>query len=146
MKSKQYNFYPQPDELRSFEGYLKDNGFEIITVPFESLPFKLGKGVFHSNKDYWPKKYITKGSFLQNVYEQFIETQNYYLIDVIKSYAIELSLPKELDHTNEKQAGRVYFVTGYYDAKNDWVEKNADFIETANKLLNWCKKNFGDSF
>lgn len=146
MTSRQYNFYPQINELKKFEIYLQSKGFIILKVPAKKLPFEKTNKIIHSESDFWPKRFISKPDFVEKIVHEFINTQNHYLIDVIQSNVIEFSLPKKIGEPDNAKNGRVYFVTGYYDEKNEWVKKEPLFINEAKNLLQWCQRNFTDKY
>jgi len=146
MTSRQYNFYPKINELQKFEDYLTSKGFVILRVPTKKLPFKKTNKLIYPQEKYWPASYITKTELVDDIVEHFVKNQNYYLIDVITSLAIEISLPKQMNGAENLQPGRIYFVTGYYDSNKKWIEKDSEFINEANKMLQWCRRNFKNKY
>ena len=142
MNSKQHNFIAQKDELEKLEDYLQSNGYVLLSIPAKELPFAINKKVIQDQEAYWPIRYITQEKFFDKVNAKYIEEQNYYTIDVISSQVIELLLPENINEPNMIQQSRVYFVTAYFDSGKKWVEKDAEFIDIADKVLQWGRRNF----
>jgi len=146
MDSKQYNFFPNKEELDKLEKYLQSKGFILLSVPAKELPFQISEQIIQNQKDIWPIRYITQNKFLEKVNTKYIEEQNYYTIDVISSPVIELVLPKNMYQKKESQQSRVYFVTSYFDSNKKWIEKDSEFIALANNILKWSRKNFKNRY
>ena len=145
MKSKQYNFFPSKEELQRLDDYLRANDFIILSVPAKELPFKTKTSLLDSEDD-WPMRFITKQQFIKGINSKFIEDQGYYTIDVVSSTVIELLQPIIVDESAKPNRARIYYNAAFYNDKNEWVEKGAGFIEEANKILQWCQKNFKDKY
>ncbi|MFN8256036.1 MAG: hypothetical protein U0W24_10135 [Bacteroidales bacterium] len=145
MNSKQYNFFPSKTELQKFDDYLKSKGFIILSIPSPELPFKTKQNLL-DNMENWPMCIITRTQYLDKIDPKFIEEQNYYTIDVITSHVIEILLPIGLNEFARPNRARIYFTTAYYNEKQEWIDKDAEFIKEADSVLIWCKRNFLEKY
>ncbi|HAN78225.1 MAG TPA: hypothetical protein DCQ31_10875 [Bacteroidales bacterium] len=146
MKSRQYNFFSEPAMLEKFEKYLKSKGFIFISSPAKELPFPENKLLSAANNIHFPVAYITLKDLKNGIVGKFIDTQNYFTPDVIVSPIIEFMLPATSDDSEIKNRSRIYFVSAYFNDENELVEKDKLFVSNANKVLNWCRRNFKNKY
>jgi hypothetical protein len=135
--SKQVLFYLTPKDARKLETDLRaKNEFELF-------------------EHYGPKKAPTPVSSLAEVDGAFrlvvaqkgkrpsvvyeIPAQSRWSVDVQRSNVIDF----DGCYYDKKvlRRGRLYLVTGYYDDRDEWKDKPADFLSWANAILTTAKKS-----
>ncbi|MEQ8627771.1 hypothetical protein [Ekhidna sp.] len=119
--SKQINYYAFFDEINDFLSQQEE--LCIIGLPIYNKEIKtvasLGSADFG-----WGLQYrLTNREFFDQVNLKFIEEQNYYLVDSLRSPVIDLSLCFFDKEEKYLRRGRIYLQKEYYD---DGVLKSKD--------------------
>lgn len=135
VSNKQINFYALEEEIVKF---LEAFDIEIIGMPIfnnEVVSFvSLSEAVKYNFN--WPLQYrITKQEFSSDICLKFIESQNYYLIDSLRSPVIDLTLCYCDLKQNKIRRGRMFYQTGFYNNDEVWQDKNHEFVSWADELL-----------
>ncbi|GAA0894536.1 hypothetical protein GCM10009122_42170 [Fulvivirga kasyanovii] len=133
MKSKQVNFYSTIEELLECEKELKKS-VVVIGLPIYDKNIIISNSIESAlNKYDWPYHYrITKQEFVDDLQLKYVESQNYYLIDSLRSPVIELTV-STVDMGNEiARLGRLFYYQGYYGDNGNWIAKDEKFLKWAN--------------
>ncbi len=135
MNSKQVNFYALNDELIEF---FQNVDVIIIGLPIFDKQIKtlnsLEEAISLNFK--WPLQYrLTNREFLDGIVLKFVEKQEYYLIDSLRSPVVDISLCYNNLETNRIRRGRMCFQTGYYKEDGAWQKKEKEFLDWAEQLL-----------
>jgi len=138
--SKQVTFYLLPDDITLFEAELK----AMEDVVFIAEPMYENKllivDTLLPQKNEWRSVSLARKDYLDRVYLKHIDTQNYWLIEDLKSEVIEFSRCY-LDG-NTLRRGRLYTITGYYNEVSEWKERDPEFIKWVDRIYRKFKKTF----
>jgi len=137
MRSKQINFYLFPNQLVDFETYLKENEWLIANSKSVNQSFHY-TGLIETNG----LKYIFKQADIDKIRMDFIENQNYFVINSSLSNVIEFLPPKYDTIANNIRKGRIYYEPYSYTKGQTDKLKDEHFIETAENLFSWFKKHY----
>ena len=85
MMGRQINFYLMEEDIEEINNYLSKQGLLILTAPMKANKIELAESLFVKSRDH----YITAPSLQNEILITFIETQNYYLPDILDSPIIE---------------------------------------------------------
>jgi len=137
MSSKQLNFFFSNQDLEDLESYIQTKDWLILANFSKNEPIIL-ESIFEQTKGW---KFLVPKILLSQIKMLWIEQQNYYMIDVSNSPVVELSMP--FFNVQKKILGRGRL---YYDSlgicQNERKKKDALFLENAQNLFKWTKKNF----
>jgi|GEM_PF-1051571 hypothetical protein len=144
MKSKQINFYFMPEDISEISKYIQEKNLVIYNnysanANLQKLDSLMQTKIIGKASAI---KYITSESLSKEIKNEFLEKQNYYSIDVISSPVIEFLIPKNIIQNNIIHSGRVYYIHDIYNSQNLLVSKSDLFLQIANELFKWIKKNF----
>ncbi len=139
MNGKQFNFYYSPQQLMAIDDYLHKKGFVILDSPSKDKVFPVLTSVSELSETGSYIKYLCRKEFPESLEIDFIPTQNYYLIDPIKSNVIEFIQPFFDEKLQKEKPGRIYFVKNYYNEQDELIEKPAEFIKFAEALMRKVK-------
>lgn len=93
---------------------------------------------FRENGRQWPFLFLTREQDLNRVIMEHVPARGYWSIDVVKSPVIEFT--QSLFSENGIDAGRAYYVNGYYDKDNLWIRKSDDFLTWAKSVFSTTKR------
>ena len=145
MGSKQINFYLFPSDLTKVDLLFEELGnVRILGLPMLTQKLRIAKKVGSAdfNQKNWVSTYLVMDSQLDQVILEFVEKQNYWLIDDLRSPIIELIRPYFDVEKNLLRRGRLYFKNGYWNENREWVRKNDAFLDWANLLFKRFRKVF----
>ncbi len=139
MKSRQINFFIMPDEWDALENYLIENN--LISIASTMADASLSVSSIRDNE-------LLKCLVLEkqkNALDIKKIDANTYSINRNHSPVIEL---RRSFYDTEQQLlrrGRLYYTKGFWNEAGEWKEKDADFMEAADKLFKWFRKTYKDS-
>ena len=145
MGSKQINFYLFPWDLTKVDLLFEELGnVRILGLPMPTQKLRISKKVGSAdfNQKNWVSTYWVMESQLDQVILEFVEKQNYYLIDDLRSPVIECIRCYWDVEKNTLRRGRLYFKEGYWNDNKEWVRKNEAFLNWANLLFKRFRKVF----
>jgi hypothetical protein len=139
--SKQFSFYLTPNDTEGLEKTLRrkldflilaDSSLRPVPNVLPCLKLKeMGK------ED--TTVYLVRPSDLDKIVMWQVENSGEWVIDIHFSPAIEF----DRCYISRKTItdGRMYYVTGYYNENDVWVEKDKEFLTWAQHLFNISKKS-----
>lgn len=83
--------------------------------------------------------YLIRPCDLDKVRFYLVEELDECVIDSLYSPVIEFD--RCYINKNKITRGRMYYVTGYYDENDEWIEKESEFLDWAQKLFKIAKKS-----
>ena len=141
MKSSQINFYFTKEDILEIEEYIRERKMLIIPQPLYTKELNFSHSLTeYDGKRIWSDKYLVLEKDKNSVITKYIDTQNYYLVDVLDSPVIEFS--NCIIKNNIMSRGRIYIVKNTYDKSGLSVDKPSEFLQTASELFKWIKKHF----
>lgn len=140
MKSSQVNFYIHPDDVKELEKFLAENDIVIINQPQYTTDLKFSDIIEKRTDNEWLKCFLARRQDIKSIKNEFINEQNYYLIDEFESPVIELR--RCLFDGKILKGSRLYFIKAFYDSNDRLVDKPQDFINCAQSVLKWIKKHY----
>ena len=135
MMGRQINFYLMEEDIDEINNYLSKQGLIILAAPMKANKLELAESLFVKSRDH----YITAPSLQNEILITFIETQNYYLPDILDSPIIEFDSGHMRDN-RIKMRGRVYYTKTKIG--NGSPKKNELFLKMADDFFKWIRKNF----
>lgn len=139
MKSSQINFYFTQEDVKILEQFIKENGLVILSQPTKTKEFNIVDSLLWNDTGARADKLITSPELMKQIVLKYIESKNYYIVDVIQSPVIEFFYPKNID--NKMLRGRIYYVKDSLSEDDKLVPKSNEFIELSSNLMKWVKKN-----
>lgn len=141
MKSSQVNFFMHPDDIELFGKYLAENNIISINQPQFTAELKISSSIAEkADNEWWMKCFLVRQADINFIKNEFINKQNYYLINEFESPVIEFSRSffdgKILKH------GRLYFLKAVYDSSGKLAYKSQEFITCSQAVLKWIKKHY----
>lgn len=141
MRSSQINFYLTSEDILEIEEYIKERQILIIPQPQYSKELQFSNSLTeYDGKKLWSDKYLVLKENVDLVLTNHIDTQNYYLVNVLDSPVIEFS--NCIIKNNIMSRGRIYYTKTTYDKEGNLLEKPASFLQTTHDLFKWIKKRF----
>jgi hypothetical protein len=145
MKSSQINFYLMPEDAVEVDRYLQKNGLILLAEPMpDSNLLSIDSLQYLQWKDWKIRsvKYIARIEDKDKIKIEFVESQNYYTIDVLNSPVIEIWFPS-FTTSEKRKRGRVYYVKTFFDKVSQReISKHPEFLDTAENFFKWIRKNF----
>lgn len=144
MKSKQVNFYIEEQDVVEFDQYLKQNNYSIIGQPMltkEVLKLSSLSDSRYGENLLQVKKFIVLNEHIDQITLDYIQDQNYYLVNEYYSPVIEFIF-SNISKNNKKKPGRLYYIKSYGMNETENQIKPEMFIESADKILKWFRKKF----
>lgn len=145
MNSKQLNFYVLPQDLENVQSFLVANDILLIKEPVVSSS---GSIFTDSVVNPYPapgtfKYYLVFKKYSSEVKLEWIENQQYYVVDYCRSPIVEFARGYFVPGTKDVELtrARLYFVVAYYE-NNKLIRKDTEFVKEATKLINKFKKQF----
>ncbi len=137
MKSKQLNFFITPEDRDSINIFLSKNNCYILVdkgnASSNELP-KLEEGIF--------QVYLTKKEFIKNI-RTLVTDNGVEYIDNMISPVLQFNLGGFYPYNNNLlQRGRFYFIAGYYNNNENFVDKSSDFVNWSNTIIKSFRKEF----
>jgi len=137
----QVNFYVARPDWARIEASLKELG--SLTIVHSRSPTSVPRTVpsadLSENGEPWLFFGLVRQSDLPKLLLEHVAAQSYWSIDELRSPVVELT-NSYCDGTILRR-GRVYYVDGYYDDQDQWVEKSDDFKQWAKTVLKVIRKN-----
>lgn len=142
MSSQQVNFFMHPQDLFEFEKLIKERSpVSFIQEPLLNGILEMNEGsIYTPEKEIWLRGYLARPLDTTNIRLYFVERQGYWLVDVVKSPAIELT--RSFFDERILRRGRLYYHNGYYNEEKAWITKGNDFIDWAKYLISVIRKNY----
>jgi len=137
---RQINFFMMPEDVAELEQYIKDSGLMIVA---ETMPTKEPKVLEHLVEPKNLGSYIFNPKHKDLLTIEFIEKQNKYWINEMRSPVVEFT--KSVFNQEEKtlHLGRLYYNKTQLSSDNSaTVLKDEEFIQIAENILKWYKKHF----
>ena len=125
-----------PDEWQPLQNYLEENN--IISIERKMSKKEIVQSDI--NKDGLFRYFINKK--YQNKLNINYLKPNLYSIDSFFSPIIEFSRSFYDTEKNILKRGRLYYTKNYWNDTDEWEEKPADFIQTADILFKWFRKTY----
>lgn len=143
MRSKQINFFMMPEDVETFEAYLKGRkDTEFLGLPMYKQELRIVKSLLDKGKDMFFGLFLASNFLLDKIVLKYIPKQDYYLIEDLTSPVIEFDRCF-YDFKNKKiRRGRLYVITGYYADNGEWVMKEQRFLDWADEIFKWFRKTF----
>ena len=137
--SHQINFYITPSDLADIEKKIIESGELVILHSYSptSTPRVVDTMVCKPNEPQWLFYYLVRKSDLDKVITNYIEKQNYWSVDSLRSPVIEFNscyLSK-----NTIRRGRVYYANKFYDNAGTLICKSDDFCKWAKRIFSILK-------
>lgn len=143
MSSKQLNFYAVPEDLYNFETFFKENSAKFIKLPVaDSNNLFVDSIISLDDSSEWTKIYLTKDEFKEDIILKFIERQNYFLIDDMRSPVVEFVRPIKQYKSNIVERSRFYYKKRYYSLDGSQLQKDLSFTKWADELISNFSKTF----
>lgn len=136
MIGKQINFYLMEDDLKEVDVYIKKSGLYIFPNFTKDSSLNPLSSLLDNHS--YLIKYLAVPSAIKEIVKRYVDTQDYYTIDVLESPVIELN-PGYIDK-NLKRRGRIYYTKNSIGSNG--FEKNKSFLEMSNEFFKWFRKNF----
>jgi hypothetical protein len=133
--SSQINFYITQKDLANIEVALKtsDEFFILHSSSPTSAPHIVDTMVCKPGETQWLFYYLVRKSDLDKVLMHYVEKQNYWSIDSVRSPVIEFDSCYLSE--NILRRGRVYYVNKFYDDEGILVGKPEDFCIWAKQIF-----------
>jgi hypothetical protein len=142
MKSKQINFFISPDDWEAINHFFIDHGACFIKQPIHDLKNMLTTDISTKEDGDFNKVFLTKAEYISSIKTRYLETQNYYLVDDLRSNVVEFSRGGFSSVSNDAlERARLYFVSQYFEDEIT-VKKDTSFLSWAESLLLSFKKQF----
>jgi len=144
MHSRQTNFYMLPEEFIEVQKFCEERNCVFIL-----LPVKDKSKVFSDTLTggYFRTIYLVHREFTKDIYLNWIDQQNYYLVDDRRSLVIEFVMGSIDKEKNKFERSRLYYIKAYWE-DDVLVSKDLEFIKWAESIMRQFKKQFlkkGDS-
>lgn len=136
MMGRQINFYLMEDEIQEIDTYIRKTG--LIILPNYTQSEKIEPISSLLDKNTYPGKFLSLSALINQIEKRFVETQNYYSIDVLKSPVIEFT--PGFQEGNLKRRGRIYYTKTTTGTGS--VLKSDSFLKTADDFFKWFRKHF----
>jgi len=130
-----------PDDMYEIEEYFKNNNVCFIEQPSKKEEISFIDTILFK-KDQFSHVYLTEFRFQNEIYKEYIKKQEYYLVRILESFAIEFDRGGFLYNKDRLERARLYFVTGYYNDGGSLVRKDEEFIQWADQIYKGFKKKF----
>ncbi len=141
MKSSQINFFLTKEDIVEIQQYLHDNNVLFLNKYQNQNSIQLENSLLVQIEKPMVALYFVLRSHISDLEKQLIATHNERYIDVIQSNTIEFLRPFQNEKSNKINAGRFYYIKGYYQ-NNELIDKPLEFLEAADKFFKWFKKQF----
>jgi hypothetical protein len=142
MSSKQINFFLSSEDLPEVSQFLIDKGCIIFKRNGKTSSVILNKYDIIKNSENIFQVCLTKESYQNNIYYEYLESSDSYYVDFLKSYCIEFSIGGFYPYSNKEfHASRLYYVFSYYEG-DMIIDKDKNFISWSDDLIKTFKKKF----
>jgi hypothetical protein len=139
---RQVNFYMLPEDLNVFEDNIRSR------TPLSFIRGKLERPAIiieptlntTETNNSWLRMYIARNIDLESVVIRSVEKQGYWVVASDQSPVVEIDRCYWKD--NILRRGRLYFNLNYLDANNQVVSKSPEFVQWADDLLKWIRRNY----
>lgn len=140
MKSKQINFFLLGNDLKYLDEYLKQNQWEILSLPARSPENAFVPSLFTPNEFGTTLfKYAVPKSFKNMVH--FEKDEEKYGIDIFSAPVVEILLGMHDEKENFLGRGRLFLYTEY--PKDGILHQFPDdFQKDCDKLFRWFRKHY----
>jgi hypothetical protein len=141
MTSKQINFFFSQEDLQELEDYAFSHNWQILAHYSPSTEVVILDSIFAPTKGW---KFLVQPSQIDQVKKYWVDTQNYYAIEISASPLIELVQLHSDPEQKILGRGRVYFEQIVY-VDGQAVRKDEHFLQAADALFKWIRKHFRGS-
>jgi len=139
---RQVNFYMLPDDIAAYEQVLKAEGNVCFLEEMTPTPQIriIDTLAVPETKNRRLRVYLAQEGDLSGIVTEEVPTQQYWLIDVVQSLAVEFD--RSYYNGQILGRGRLYFQTGYYDSNDQCIDKPEEFVRWADRLLRWIRRHY----
>lgn len=140
-KSKQINFFILPGELKIISTFFEKNECLIVRKDVPKKNALLEYNII-SNEEKLFQVYIIKDQFKNNIYFKYLQSKDYYYLDVLSSYVLEFSIGGFYPYSDkELHRSRLYIINEYYEGQ-ELVRKSSEFLDWAGSVMKNFQKQF----
>jgi len=140
MKGHQVTFFLTPHDLAECEARMRNLG-ELVLFEYRALivqPQILDSTVVPEMGKSWLKICLARPRDVLSVRFDEVKEQGHYMMDVIRSPAVELS--RCFFDGKHLRRGRLYFVSEFFGSDGVLVRKEHDFVKWAKGVLRFAVK------
>ncbi|HVG17081.1 MAG TPA: hypothetical protein VM935_19065 [Chitinophagaceae bacterium] len=142
MNSKQINFFLAPNDLNDVAVFFKEKGCHILKRRVD-YPTNRVDYDFVSNKEEIFQVYIYSSPFTDKIEFQYLEEEQYYYVDSLRSFCIEFGIGGFYPYSDkELHRSRFYYVHKYYNTEGILISKEKKFINWADNIFKEFRKYF----
>jgi len=136
---RQINFFMMPEDVAELDKKIKELGLVILDdcMPTDSI-------VIHNSllKTLTPTSYFALPNELEKITTTHLEKRNLFIINQMRSPAIEFSQSIIINDTNKMASGRFFFDAMYFDKNNEYISVSDDLKKCNDKLFSWFKRKY----
>ena len=140
MNSKQLNFFITTQDWGEIENFLMNRNCLIVQNNIRNVQDAFERKSILNDKGF--QIYLSRLEHKEDVILKHLKSKDYYYVDILKSYTVEFSFGGVYSNRKELRRSRFYYVTKYYDADGNVIEKDSDFIKWADSVFKDFKKTF----
>jgi hypothetical protein len=144
MNSRQINFYLALDDIKKIDNYIKENDLLLIGKPFPDKNLLFADSLlsdYSGNHKLRGHKYILRREDIESVILNYVDTQKYYVIDVMNSPVIEIWCSNLSGES--KKSDRIYYIKdALLKEPLRTVPKSPEFLHMADDFFKWFRKQF----
>ncbi len=135
----QVNFYLNPNDTVAVEKVLRELAPLCILHSRSSTsePHIVDTVNIEENGQPWLYLFLIRTDDLERLVTKHIPAQGYWTVDVLKSPVVEFN--RCFFDGKTLRRGRVYYVDGFYDTNDQWVQKPEPFMKWAKSILTTTK-------
>ncbi len=138
MNSSQINFYLMPEDVAEISKQIEKMKFAVTFWKNTNSTIEILTS-WTENKN--GILFFLPSEQKNLIQTQYIDTQNYYVVDPFASPVIEFSQPFFVFNGEKLKAGRFYYIKDSLQ-NNIFIEKPKEFLDSAAELFKWFKKHF----
>jgi len=144
MNSRQINFYLALDDIKKIDNYIKENDLLLIGKPSPDKNLLFADSLlsdYSGNHKLRGHKYILRREDIESVILNYVDTQKYYVIDVMNSPVIEIWCSNLSGES--KKSDRIYYIKdALLKEPLRTVPKSSEFLQMADDFFKWFRKEF----
>lgn len=144
MNSRQINFYLALDDIKKIDNYIKENDLLLIGKPSPDKNLLFADSLlsdYSGNHKLRGHKYILRREDIESVILNYVDTQKYYVIDVMNSPVVEIWCSNPTGES--KKSDRIYYIKdALLKEPLRTVPKSSEFLQMADDFFKWFRKEF----
>ncbi|GHT10744.1 hypothetical protein FACS1894170_03380 [Planctomycetales bacterium] len=143
---KQTYFYMNEDDENRFLDFARENGnVRIVPVMRKNNKIEILDSLPEIGVPYWYRCYLWNAGISSEPILEYIERQNYYLVDEYKSEIIHFNRTDyrgniRIDGKIKCDPGRI-FIDHKIWGENELISRSQEFLDWYEKLARWIRKN-----